>query len=183
MSVRAILAAPWDQRSPSPPSLLMEQIRKHWVLGSNPNVGSILSRDKSSTAVGDSLILGWPDPYADPRGYSSVGLSADCGPSIASICAAAARPSAGITWLYVFSVRLIWLCPSVSITTRGETPWARSATMAGSCDPSRLERPADATFGRSACARICRNQLEPHRPLSVAHSQLVSRDGCPDGPL
>ena len=69
--------------------------RKQQVLSSNLSVGSTHSRVKSSTAVGDSLILGWPDPYADPRGYSSVGLSADCGPSIASICAAAARPSAG----------------------------------------------------------------------------------------
>jgi hypothetical protein len=55
--------------------------RKQQVLGSNPSVGSSVSRVKSSTAVGDSLILGRPDPYADPRGYSSVGLSADCGPT------------------------------------------------------------------------------------------------------
>jgi hypothetical protein len=34
-----------------------------------------------------------------------------------------ARPSAGMTWLQVLSVRLIWLWPSVPMTTRGVTPW------------------------------------------------------------
>jgi len=120
--LRAAPRSCFAARPPDGPGDEPQLFRKQQDLGSNPSVGSSHPRENSSTAVGDSLILGWPDPYADPRGYSSVGLSADCGPSIASICSAAARPSAGITWPYVFSVRLIWLWPRVSITTQGETP-------------------------------------------------------------
>ncbi len=43
-------------------------------------------------------------------------------PGTTSICSAAARPSAGVTWLYALRVKLIWLWPSVSMTTRAGTP-------------------------------------------------------------
>jgi len=42
--------------------------------------------------------------------------------SIASISFAASDCSEGITWLYVFSVKLICEWPRISITTRGFTP-------------------------------------------------------------
>lgn len=40
---------------------------------------------------------------------------------------AASRSKAGITWEYVFTVNAIVEWPSISMTTRGCTPWASSS--------------------------------------------------------
>jgi len=41
-----------------------------------------------------------------------------------SIRSAASCIASGMTWLYVFIVRLIWECPSCSMITRMLAPWA-----------------------------------------------------------
>ena len=51
-------------------------------------------------------------------------------PSMASTLAAASACSAGRTWLYVFIVRLICECPSVSMIVRGSTPCASNRVAA-----------------------------------------------------
>jgi hypothetical protein len=43
------------------------------------------------------------------------------------MCCAASVIRAGITWLYVFMVRTIVLCPEISMTTLGEVPCASSS--------------------------------------------------------
>ncbi len=70
-----------------------------------------------------------------------------------------------MTWLYVFSVRLIWLCPRVSITTRAGTPWLSSS------DAQAWRRSWKRCWGRPAA---CEDPLEP-----AGHADPIDRCAHP----